>query len=294
MSRHHSTTTLVLPSPAKLNLFLHVCGRRTDGYHNLQTVFQLLDYGDELILSVAGEGINISPAMPNLPVKDNLIFKAASLLQKATGCRLGANIQLQKRLPMGGGIGGGSSNAATTLLGLNQLWQTGLTLDELAELGRQLGADVPVFVRGKSAWAEGVGERLTALDLPGLWYLVLTPGCHVSTAAVFAHKDLTRDTPAITVAAFLGGGGKNDCQPLVEALFPQVRSAVDWLNNFCDENSGAARLGPARLTGTGACVFAAFPTKAAAQAVLARRPGQLKGFVAQGVNRSPLHQCLFQ
>lgn len=275
--------TLTLPCPAKLNLFLHITGQRANGYHDLQTVFQLLDYGDEINLesNTSGE-LRLSPTIEGLADEDNLIYRAAKLLQKETGCTLGANIHLDKRLPMGGGIGGGSSDAASTLVGLNHLWDTQQDTHQLAELGRQLGADVPVFVRGRSAWAEGIGEKLSPIDLPERWYLVLAPPCHVSTVEIFSHKDLTRDTLAITVAAFLERGGKNDCQPLVETLFPQVRDAVEWLNKF----------GPAQLTGTGACVFAPFSSKIAAQAILAKRPKHLFGFIAKGVNYSPLHQYL--
>ncbi len=274
---------LSLPCPAKLNLFLHITGQRPDGYHNLQTVFQLLDYGDTLHLRVSdNDEITLATHFPGVPQEDNLIYKAARLLQKHTNTTQGAALHIDKRLPMGGGIGGGSSNAATTLLGLNQLWGTQQTIDELAELGRQLGADVPVFVRGHSAWAEGVGEALKPLQLPEKNYLVLAPRCHVSTAQIFSHKELTRDTPAITVAAFLDRGGKNDCQPLVETLFPQVRDAVEWLGQH----------GPTQLTGTGACVFASFPSKDAADAVFASKPEHFDGFVAKGVNLSPLHQRL--
>lgn len=277
-------TSLTLPAPAKLNLFLHITGRRPDGYHNLQTVFQLLDFGDELTLTPNTTGdISITPAIEGVALEQNLIYKAADILRRHVNQpALGATIQLNKRLPMGGGIGGGSSDAATTLVGLNHLWQTNVSQATLAQLGRQLGADVPVFVEGKSAWAEGIGEQLLALDLPNYWYVVLTPACHVSTVAIFSHKDLTRDTLAITVAAFFEKGGKNDCQPLVERLFPQVRDAVDWLSKF----------GPAKLTGTGASVFTAFPSKEAAQKVFANKPKHLNGFVAQGVNESPLHQRL--
>ncbi len=274
---------LSLPSPAKLNLFLHITGQRPDGYHNLQTVFQLLDHGDTLHIDTnTSEDIRIETPIPGVPQESNLIYKAARLLQTHCDTRRGATIRIDKRLPMGGGIGGGSSNAATTLLGLNALWDTQLSLDTLAELGRQLGADVPVFVRGQSAWAEGVGEALNPLHLPEQNYLVLAPPCHVSTGQVFSHKELTRDTPAITVAAFLERGGKNDCQPLVETLFPQVRDAVEWLGQY----------GPTQLTGTGACVFAPFPSKEAADAVFATKPEHFDGFVAKGVNLSPLHQCL--
>jgi len=272
-----------LPSPAKLNLFLNITGRREDGYHQLQTLFQLLDFGDQLEIETNSSGdILLQPQLPGLAQKDNLIYKAAKLLQQASACSQGATIRTNKILPMGGGIGGGSSNAATTLVGLNHLWQCGLNENHLAELGRQLGADVPVFVRGKTSWAEGVGEQLSPIEMPPYWYLVLAPNCHVSTATIFSHKDLTRDSLAITVAAFLEKGGKNDCQPLVERLFPQVRDAVDWLNQY----------GPAQLTGTGSCVYAAFDSKQQALDVYAKRPKHLNGFVAQGVNNSPLHQCL--
>ena len=275
--------TITLPSPAKLNLMLHIIGRRPDGYHELQTVFQILDVGDSLTLTPSEQPtIKVSPALTGVKQEDNLVYRAGMLLRKATGYEGGADIQLEKKLPMGGGIGGGSSNAATTLIGLNRLWRTGLDLDQLSELGRELGADVPVFVRGRTAWAEGIGEHLSPLELPEHWYVVITPNCHVSTAEIFCHKDLTRDTLAITVAAFLERGGKNDCQPLVETLFPQVRDAVEWLNHF----------GRAQLTGTGACVFAPFDSKEAAQAVLAKLPQHMQGFMAKGVNRSPLHQSL--
>ncbi len=187
-------------------------------------------------------------------------------------------------MPAGGGIGGGSSDAATTLLGLNHLWQTGASLDDLAEIGQGLGADIPVFVRGKTAWAEGIGEQLQPVEMPSRWYVVLAPNCHVNTAQVFSHKRLTRDSIAIKVRAFLEEGGRNDCQPLVESLYPQVKDAVDWLSRF----------GPAQLTGTGACVFAPFSDEQSARSVFAKRPIELEGFVAQGVNESPLHQRLLE
>ncbi|MDZ7925314.1 MAG: 4-(cytidine 5'-diphospho)-2-C-methyl-D-erythritol kinase [Marinagarivorans sp.] len=274
---------LTLPSPAKLNLFLHINGRRADGYHLLQTVFQLLDYGDELSFVASDTAtLTLSPTIEGLPSEQNLIIRAAKLLQHATGCQKGADITLLKRLPMGGGIGGGSSNAATTLVALNHLWQSQLSTEQLADLGAQLGADVPVFVHGHSAWAEGVGERITPLDLPARWYLVIRPNVHISTAEVFAKKKLTRDTPVIKVAAFLGGGGKNDCQDVVLASFPQVKEAIDWLNFFSQ----------ARLTGTGSCIFASFESEAKAKEVLALKPAHLEGFVAKGVNRSPLYTAL--
>jgi len=279
----HPKMKITLPSPAKLNLFLHITGQRADGYHNLQTVFQLLDYGDEITIEDNNRGhITLTDSLPSVKQHDNLIYRAAMLLKSSAKKDVGATISLSKKLPLGGGIGGGSSNAATTLLGLNTLWNTGLTEDDLAELGSQLGADVPIFVRGKTAWAEGTGEQLLPLSLDEKYYVVLVPSCHVSTAAVFGHKDLTRDTLAITVAAFLERGGKNDCQALVQSLFPQVRDAVEWLSQY----------GPTQLTGTGACVFAPFPSKEAAEAVVAAKPAQFGAFVAKGVNQSPLHQCL--
>lgn len=277
------TQALTLPAPAKLNLFLHINGRRSDGYHQLQTVFQLLDAGDDLSFTLGGDDILCAREWPELPWEHNLIYRAAILLRQRAGKSLpGVTVDVVKRLPQGGGLGGGSSNAATTLLALNHLWNLDLSLDELADIGRRLGADVPVFVRGHSAWAEGVGEQLTAIDLPERWYLILHPNCHVSTAQIFAHKDLTRDSALITVAAFLEGGGKNDCQTLVSSLFPQVKNAIDWLNQF----------GEARLTGTGACVFTAFETAADAHKALSLVPEIFSGFVARGVNISPLHQSL--
>lgn len=280
---------LILPCPAKLNLFLHITGRRADGYHTLQTLFQLLDYGDQLEISARDDSvITIAPDFPQIPLEANLIYRAARLLQHATGCKRGADFTLGKRLPMGGGIGGGSSNAASALLGLNHLWDTQLPLTALADLGRELGADVPVFVRGHSAWAEGIGDVLTPVTLAETWYLVIIPPCAVSTAKIFSHNKLTRNSSAITMRAFLEEGGKNDCQPLVESLYPEVKDAVDWLSSF----SPAGLMEQARLTGTGACVFAAFATENQARAVLTQRPKQLNGFVAKGVNESPLHSYL--
>ncbi len=275
--------TLTLTAPAKLNLFLHITGRRDDGYHNLQTVFQLLDHGDTLDIAATETGeIRIIPELADVPLKDNLIYKAARLLQQHSHCPKGADITLHKVLPMGGGIGGGSSDAATTLLGLNQLWGLNLPLEELANLGRQLGADVPVFIHGRSAWAEGIGEQLTPLDLPEDYFVVLTPDCHVATAKIFSHKGLTRDTPVIKVAAFLEQGGHNDCQPLVQNLYPEVDKALNWLVKFAD----------AKMTGTGACVFAKVDSQEQGQKILEQAPNNLKGFVAKGVNLSPTHRQL--
>jgi len=275
--------SLQLPAPAKLNLFLHITGQRDDGYHTLQTVFQLLDFGDELTLERREDPvIELSPTIPNLPAEDNLIIKAARLLQQNSGCQLGANIHLNKRLPMGGGIGGGSSDAASTLLGLNKLWNLNYSLKELAALGGTLGADIPVFIHGYSAWAGGIGEILQVIELPELWYLVLTPNCHVSTAEIFSHKELTRDTSDITVAAFLEQGGRNDCQPLVRQLYSAVDEALKWLGQY----------GQAQMTGTGACVFAPFESATEAEAILAKAPENMQGFVAKSVNRSPVHNLI--
>ncbi|HDZ55915.1 MAG TPA: 4-(cytidine 5'-diphospho)-2-C-methyl-D-erythritol kinase [Pseudomonas xinjiangensis] len=276
---------LGLPAPAKLNLFLHITGRRADGYHTLQTLFQFIDHGDTLDFYCTSDGqITLSPELPGVSSDDNLILRAARLLQKTTRCSLGADIRLQKRLPMGGGIGGGSSDAATTLIGLNHLWKTGLSLPQLAELGLRLGADVPVFVQGQAAWAEGVGERLTPVELDEPWYLVIIPPCQVSTADIFSDQRLTRDTPPITLAAFHEHGGRNDCLPVVEARYPAIRNALILLNKYCE----------AKMTGTGSCLFGAFPNEREADKVRARLPATLQTFVAKGCNRSPLHQLLFK
>lgn len=277
------STLIRWPAPAKLNLCLHILGRRPDGYHNLQSLFQLLKYGDFITIeTTSAPALAMEAELPGVSEPDNLILRAALSLQQATGCRLGARFTVDKRIPMGGGLGGGSSNAATTLVALNHLWGTGLSLAHLAELGLQLGADVPIFVMGHSAWAEGVGERLTPVELPDKWYLVVTPNCHVSTAEVFSHNDLTRDTADITVAAVLEQGGRNDCQALVARLHPPVRQVIDWLNQF----------GAAQMTGTGASVYCAFASAEAAQSVLCILPKQWQGFVAQAVNISPLHNLL--
>ncbi|MEH6388712.1 MAG: 4-(cytidine 5'-diphospho)-2-C-methyl-D-erythritol kinase [Pseudomonas profundi] len=279
------TTPLSLPAPAKLNLFLHVTGRRPNGYHELQTLFQFLDHGDTLHFAAREDrGITLQPALPGVPVEDNLVVRAARLLQQTSGCTHGADIRLDKLLPMGGGIGGGSSDAATTLLGLNHLWETGLNLEQLAELGLQLGADVPVFVRGQAAWAEGIGEELTPVDLEEPWYLVVVPPCQVSTAEIFSDQRLTRDTPPITLAAFRRHGGRNDLQPVVEARYPEIRNALILLNNYCE----------AKMTGSGSCLFGAFPNRREADKVRARLPATLQTFVAKGCNRSPLHQLLYK
>ena len=267
------------PAPAKLNLTLRILGRRADGYHLLQTLFQFLDRGDELHPTVREDGqVHLLTPVPGVPEEANLVVRAARRLQAATGCRLGVDLRLDKRLPQGGGLGGGSSDAATTLVALNRLWGTGLGEDELAALGLALGADVPVFVRGRAAWGEGVGERLTPVTVPETWFLVLTPPCVVTTADVFRHPKLTRNSPSITIADFISGDDRNDCLDVVREVYPPVARALAWLDGF-------AR---ARLTGTGACVFASFSSQAKAEAVLLQAPPDLTGFVARGLNRSPL------
>ncbi|MBK9426020.1 MAG: 4-(cytidine 5'-diphospho)-2-C-methyl-D-erythritol kinase [Gammaproteobacteria bacterium] len=274
---------LILPAPAKLNLFLHILGRRPDGYHRLQTLFQLLDYGDELELSTTPDGeiaVVVEPLLRDVPMTANLAYRAALALREHRPGPEGARILIRKRLPLGGGLGGGSSDAATVLVGLNRLWELNLGVEELCGLGLRLGADVPVFILGRSAWGEGIGEQLTPLDLPPAWYLVLKPDCDVATAAVFAHPQLTRHTRAMKIRAFSGEGAANDCQSVVETMYPQVREARLWL----------ARYAQPRLTGTGACLFARFGDRESARATLAEIPAVWSGFIAQGVNISPLRQ----
>ena len=265
-------------APAKLNLMLRVVGRRADGYHELQTVFQFIDRCDRLWLEVRDDG-RIRRATPVQGVEESqdLTVRAARALQQATGCRLGADIRCEKVLPMGGGLGGGSSDAATTLVALNHLWDTGLDEERLSELALPLGADVPVFVRGRAAWAEGVGERLDPVELPEPWYLVLIPDCSVSTKDVFSHPDLTRDSKLITLADFLSGDAVNDCLPVVRRHYPKVAAALELLSPW-----------GGRLTGTGACVFAVLEDEVSARAALAAMPAETRGFVAKGLNRSPL------
>lgn len=282
-------TTLSLPAPAKLNRLLRITGRRPDGYHELQTLFQLLEYGDTLhVTARAGDAaIRLTPGLAGVAEEDNLIVRAARLLQRETGCRDGAHIAVDKRLPMGGGLGGGSSNAATTLLALDRLWRLDLGLDRLAALGLELGADVPVFVRGATAWAEGVGERLVPVELAPDWFVVVHPGVEISTAAVFGHPGLTRDSTAISMRRALDGATpdtvwRNDCESIVRALYPEVDHALTWLSRY----------GPAMLTGTGACVFCPFDDEALAERVLGDVPDGWRVFKARGSNRSPLHRVL--
>jgi 4-diphosphocytidyl-2-C-methyl-D-erythritol kinase len=272
------------PAPGKLNLFLHITGRRPDGYHTLQTVFQFLDFCDWLEFDPRADGeVHRHGGLEGVAEHDDLTVRAARLLQRVGDTGQGVDISLDKRLPAGGGVGGGSSDAATTLLVLNRLWGLGLSIDRLAGLGLQLGADVPVFVRGHAAWAEGVGEQIQPVDLPEPWFLVVHPGVHVSTAEVFNAPELTRNHAPITIRALLAGGGENDCEPVVRRRYPEIGRALAWLSRF----------GEARMTGSGACVFCAFDDQETAQAALRQLPDPAwSGFVARGRNDSPLHEML--
>lgn len=278
---------LKLPAPAKINHFLHICGRRTDGYHNLQTVFQFLQFADELSFELRNDGIiHLATEISGIADKDNLIIKAATALKNTTSCTLGANISIQKILPMGAGIGGGSSNAATTLVALNKLWNLGLSREELKETGVKLGADVPVFIHGHSAWAEGIGEQLQDIEPEEKWYLLLFPPCHVSTATIFSHSDLTRDSKMMKIAAFLEQGNssnfRNDCESLVRRLYPEVDEALSVLSTFSE----------ARMTGTGACVFASFITQEEALETGKKLPPNFQYKICKSVNQSPLYTAL--
>lgn len=271
------------PAPAKLNLFLHITGRRADGYHELQTVFQFLSIGDSLQFEITDKpDIQLLTPVEGVQNNDNLVVKAAKLLQQQAKIKQGAQISLAKKLPMGGGLGGGSSNAATTLVALNHLWQADLSRDELAELGLALGADVPVFVYGHAAWAEGIGEKLSLINPPERWYVVISPPSAVSTTDVFADADLTRDCPRITMSRFLSGEGGNVFEAIVRKHYPAVDEALTWLAQF----------GEARMTGTGACVFAGFEDQVKAEQVFAAKPSGWQGFVAKGCNRSDLYLSL--
>jgi 4-diphosphocytidyl-2-C-methyl-D-erythritol kinase len=279
MSAHE----ISLPAPAKLNLFLHITGRRDDGYHTLQTAFQFIDRADTLHFSLRHDGqLTLSPDINGVSSVDNLIIRAASTLREATNCSLGANIKLAKRLPMGGGLGGGSSDAATTLLALNTLWETQLNLNELAALGLTLGADVPVFVHGHAAWAEGVGELLTPIEPDEPWYVVLTPDAHVSTAEAFRHPLLTRHSEAIKLRDLNAGVTRNDFEKVVRTLAPAVDKALHWLSQH----------GVAKMTGTGACVFLACSSQGQAADILSASP--VNGFICRGQNRSAAHTALDQ
>lgn len=273
------------PAPAKLNLFLHITGRRADGYHELQSVFRLLDWGDRVRLQVREDGQvrRVGPSVPGVAEADDLAVRAAVLLKNHANVAQGADITVEKRIPAGGGFGGGSSDAATVLVALNALWETGLDEDALAGLGLQLGADVPVFVRGRNAWAEGVGEQLTPLALPPAWYVIADPGVHVPTAALFASPDLTRDAPVAKIADFASGSLLgNAFEPVLRRREPAVEAVLVALD----------RIGRARLTGSGSGCFVEFATRAAAEQGLARLPKELRAWVAAGVERSPLLDVL--
>jgi 4-diphosphocytidyl-2-C-methyl-D-erythritol kinase len=276
-------TMLACPAPAKLNLFLHVVGRRKDGYHLLQTVFRFLDFSDQLRFAVQENGaVKLHTPTPGIPEENDLCVRAAKLLQQESGTSLGVGIFLEKRIPMGGGLGGGSSDAATTLLALNRLWRLDWKRSRLMELGLRLGADVPVFIFGENAFAEGIGEKLSPIVLPSAWYLVLTPPVQVPTAQIFASNELTRNTIPIKIPPFSVAQGHNDLEPVVFRAYPEVARHLQWLKRLSDATMVA-------MTGSGACVFAEFTTEAAAQMALTQLPGSLKGFVAQGLNRHPMY-----
>jgi 4-diphosphocytidyl-2-C-methyl-D-erythritol kinase len=280
------------PAPAKLNLFLHIVGRFADGYHDLQTLFQLIDLCDRIGLATRQDGaIERIAGMPEVAPERDLAVRAARALQRHTGTRLGADLHVIKHIPAGGGLGGGSSDAATVLLGLNRLWGAGLALEELSKLGLALGADVPLFVYGASAWGEGRGERLQPMSLPPRWFVVIHPGVAVSTAEVFQAPELTRNSDLITIRGFAQGQSRNVCEPVVRSRYPEVAAALDWLNAqimACDS------LQSARLTGTGACVFAAFEHEQHARQIAQHVPDGWSSFVARGLDRSPLHAMLGQ
>lgn len=278
MGHHRNTIARIRAcSPAKLNLFLHVTGRRADGYHTLQTAFQLLDWGDEMLFEPRDEpGIELSGELALIPPEDNLILRAAARLDPE-GTR-GARIHIDKIIPMGGGLGGGSSNAATSLLALNALWNLGVSAPQLIALSRSLGADVPVFTAGHSAWAEGIGEDLKPLAIPPAWYVIIWPRSSVSTAEIFNHPELTRNSAPITVQAFFSGPNRNDLEAVVMAEYPEVRRARDWLSN---------RAPNARMTGSGGCVFASIETQQQALEIAAGTPPEFDAFVAEGLDARP-------
>lgn len=273
------------PAPAKLNLFLHVTGRRADGYHQLQTAFQLVELCDSIDIDVDESGaIGRISDLAQVAAGDDLVVKAAHALQRRTdAARKGAMLRVHKRIPVGGGLGGGSSDAATVLVALNYLWETGLDLTQLASIGAELGADVPVFVLGHSAWGEGIGENLVPLELPEKWFVIVRPGVSVATSEIFQAPELTRNSPVITIRALFEPGTRNDCEPVARARHPEIGEALDWLSG---------RSGGARMTGTGSCVFASFDSAAEAERIAARVPDKWRSFVARGVNRSPLHEKL--
>ncbi len=267
------------PAPAKLNLFLYITGRRENGYHDLQTLFQFLDHGDTLNITPNYIGdITLSPEIEGVEIEDNLIYRAATTLQKLTGTTKGAHIEINKILPMGAGLGGGSSNAATTLVALNHLWKTHLSTQQLMEIGVKLGADVPIFIQGIASFAEGIGEELQPVSIEEKWYLVVKPEVQISTAEIFSHPQLTRNTPKRTVTELLASPYGNDCEKIVRELYPEVDQLILWLLQYA----------PSRLTGTGACVFAEFHNEHEARTRLTQLPNGFIGFVARGKNTSPL------
>lgn len=279
------------PAPAKLNLFLSINSRQDDGYHHLQTLFQFLDYSDRLQFAIRNDGqLHLEPALAGVDNQHNLVIRAAALLreraiqQQRLTRDAGVAITLNKIIPIGGGLGGGSSNAATTLVALNQLWSTGFTSRQLAQMGLQLGADVPVFVQGVAAFAQGIGEQLQPVNPPEKWYLVAHPGIKIATASIFNDADLIRNTPLRNLSQLLSSPWYNDCEPVVRKRFPEVDELLSWLLQYA----------PSRLTGTGACVFAEFETESAAQSVLSKAPSWVQGFVAKGLNLSPLTKVCAQ
>jgi 4-diphosphocytidyl-2-C-methyl-D-erythritol kinase len=277
------TVATLWPAPAKLNLFLHVTGRRADGYHDLQTVFQLIDLADDIQIQLRPDGLIERPQGPEgVPAEADLVVRAARALQGATGTAWGATLHVTKRIPLGGGLGGGSSDAATVLVALNKIWKCGLNENDLADIGVKLGADVAVFVRGRSAWAEGRGESLTPVELPQRWFALVHPRVHVPTATVFQAPELTRNSPPITMGGFLQSGGRNDFEPVVRTHYPEVAHALEWLGHFA----------PARLTGTGSCIFASCASLNEAQDIVTRVPAPWRGIVARGMNVSPLRALL--
>lgn len=275
--------SLTLPAPAKINLFLHVIGQRADGYHLIQTLFQLLDWGDSLTVTPTTDtSIIVEQDTGDIQPHDNIAYKAAVQLQRHYNISQGAKITISKKIPMGGGLGGGSSDAATTLLALNQLWQINTSTEALIDIGIKLGADVPVFLHGQSAWAEGIGEKLCPIELAEKWYLIVKPPCSVPTAEIFSARELTRNTSPIRIAGFLDQGARNDCEPVVRDRYPEVAEVLDWLDKFS----------VSRMTGTGASCFSQFDDQQSALAVLEQLPEKFSGFVAKGVNISPTHEAL--
>jgi 4-diphosphocytidyl-2-C-methyl-D-erythritol kinase len=275
--------TIRWPAPAKLNLFLYITGQRSDGYHELQTLFQFIDRCDYLtICTNNGNDIKIIPDLQDVPLESNLIYKAAMLLKRHTDCQLGATIELEKNLPMGGGLGGGSSDAATTLVALNYQWDLKLSDKELAELGVTLGADIPIFIHGKTAIAEGVGEKLTSVTLTQPHYLVAVPNCHVSTPAVFKNPLLKRDTKKRSHEQLMSDNWTNDCQDCVKKNYPEVAKTIDWLLEYA----------PTQMTGTGACVFSTFDHANEAESLAQKTPEWLNCFTTEGLNISPLRELL--